>query len=264
MLRPRVTPCLLIRGGGLIKTRKFLDDKYVGDPINAVKIFNEKSVDELIVLDIDATVHRRSPDYTLIEKLANESRMPLCYGGGIKNVGQAERIINLGVEKVCLSSAIIQRPGLIVDLADAIGRQSVVAVLDVKKSLFRQYEVYINNGKAKVKGTVVDWIEKFQDSGVGEILFNSIDLDGMLSGYDLNFAKSVCSHLKVPVTYLGGAGSLNDIAELVENFGVIGCAAGSLFVFKGKYRAVLINYPSFEEKYLLMKKCLESYNNSIV
>ena len=264
MLRPRVIPCLLIRNGGLVKTCQFTDDKYVGDPINAVKIFNEKSVDELIIIDIDATVYGKEPNYTLIEKLANESRMPLCYGGGVKSVGQAEKIIQLGVEKISLSSAIIQRPELIGELAEAVGSQSVVGVLDVKKSFFKGYEIYINNGRNKVKGTLINWIEKFQEYGVGEILFNSIEFDGMQGGYDLNFATSVCSYLKVPVTYLGGAGSLEDIGGLVENFGVIGCAAGSLFVFKGKYRAVLINYPSFDEKYSLLTKCLHIYNNNAV
>ena len=262
MLRPRVTPCLLIRDGALIKTRQFKDDKYVGDPINAVKIFNEKSVDELIVLDVDATVHGREPDYQLVEKLANESRMPLCYGGGIKTVNQAEKIIQLGVEKISLSSAIIQRPELIVELAQAIGRQSVVGVLDVKKSFFKGHEIYVKNGRNKVRGSLIEWIEKFQDYGVGEILFNSIDFDGMQDGYDLNFAAAVQPSLKVPVTFLGGAGSLEDIGKLVENFGVIGCAAGSLFVFKGKYRAVLINYPSFDEKYSLLNKSLQIYNEN--
>ena len=261
MLRPRVTPCLLIRNGGLVKTRQFKDDKYVGDPINAVKIFNEKSVDELIILDIDATVNGNDPDYSLIEKLANESRMPLSYGGGIKRVSQAEKIIQLGVEKICLSSAIIQEPELISELAAAIGGQSVVGVLDVKKSFFKGHEIYINNGRNKVKGNLINWIEKFQEYGVGEILFNSIDFDGMQDGYDLNLATSICPYLKVPVTYLGGAGSLNDIGELVENFGAIGCAAGSLFVFKGKYRAVLINYPPFDEKYALLTNSLRIYNN---
>jgi cyclase len=259
MLRPRVTPCLLIRNGGLVKTFQFKNDKYVGDPINAVKIFNEKSVDELIVIDIGASVNGNEPDYKLIEKLANESRMPLSYGGGIQSVAQAEKIIKFGVEKISLSSAIIRRPELIVEMVEAVGKQSVVGVLDVKKSLFKGYGIYINNGKKKVKGTLFDWIKKFQKFGVGEILFNSIDFDGMQCGYDLNLATSVCPHLKVPVTYLGGAGSLDDIGNLVENFGVIGCAAGSLFVFKGKYRAVLINYPSFDEKYSLLVDRLKIY-----
>ena len=150
MLRPRVIPCLLIRNGGLVKTRQFTDDKYVGDPINAVKIFNEKSVDELVIIDIDATVLGKEPDYKLIEKVANESRMPLCYGGGIKNLGQAEKIIQLGVEKISVSSGIVKRPELIEELSSALGSQSIVGVLDIKKSLLRGYEIYINNGTNKV------------------------------------------------------------------------------------------------------------------
>jgi cyclase len=259
MLRPRVSPCLLIRNGGLVKTRQFKDDKYVGDPINAVKIFNEKSVDELIIIDIDATALGKGPDYRLIEKLANESRMPLCYGGGIKNALQAERIVQLGVEKVALSSAIIERPALINELAEIVGGQSIVGVLDVKKSLFKSYELYTHNGKKKVKGSLLQWVEKFQECGVGEILFNAIERDGMQNGYDLNLANLVSDHLTVPSTYLGGASSLADIGKLVENVGVVGCSAGSLFVFKGKYRAVLINYPSFDEKYSLLMSHLSRY-----
>ena len=264
MLRPRVIPCLLIRSGGLVKTRQFTDDKYVGDPINAVKIFNEKAVDELLVIDIDATVLGADPDYKLIEKLANESRMPICYGGGINSVDQAEKIIQLGVEKISVGSGIIKRPELIGELASALGSQSIVGVLDIKKSLLRDYEVYINNGKNKVKGSLISWIEKFQKHGVGEILFNSIDRDGMQVGYDLKLTSFACPHLNVPATFLGGAASLADIGELIENFGVIGCAAGSLFVFKGKYRAVLINYPSFDEKYSLLTKCLTTYRNKFI
>jgi len=259
MLRPRVSPCLLLRNGGLVKTCQFKDEKYVGDPINAVKIFNEKAVDELIILDIDATALGKEPNYNLIEKLANESRMPLCYGGGIKNVLQAERIIQLGVEKVTLSSAIIERPELISELSETLGSQSVVGVLDFKKSLFNRYEAYICNGKKKVGGSLLHWLKKFQDFGVGEILFNAIERDGMQNGYDLSLAKLVSDHLTVPSTYLGGASSLTDIGKLVESVGVVGCSAGSLFVFKGKYRAVLISYPSFDEKRALLNSHFGRY-----
>lgn len=260
MLRPRVTPCLLIRGDGLVKTRKFSDDKYVGDPINAVRIFNEKSVDELIIIDIDATSHQKEPNYALIEKLANESRMPICYGGGIKTLNQAEKIIQFGVEKIAVSSAIIEDSELIGKLAQAVGSQSIVGVLDVKRSFLKGYEIYVNNGKSRVKGTLDQWIEEFQSNGIGEILLNSIDRDGMQIGYDLKLASSVFPLTKVPITLLGGAASLDDIGELVKNFGVLGCAAGSMFVFKGKYRAVLISYPSFDEKYNLLIDNLEKYN----
>ena len=256
MLRPRITPCLLLRNEGLVKTRLFSEDKYVGDPINAVKIFNEKAVDELIVIDIDATRLDAEPNYSLIQRLADESRMPLCYGGGIKTSEQAERIIQMGVEKVAISSAIIQNPNLISKIAETIGQQSVVGVLDVKKSLFNRYDVYTHNGTKKVADTLSDWIKRFQICGIGEIMINSIDRDGMQNGYDLKLVHKVKDLMTVPSTFLGGASSLEDIGDLIKARGVGGCAAGSLFVFKGKYRAVLINYPDFQEKLELINKSL--------
>jgi cyclase len=263
MLRPRISPCLLLRNSGLVKTKQFTDDKYVGDPINAVKIFNEKSVDELLVIDIDASRLGIEPDYRVIEKLANESRMPLCYGGGIKTIRQAERIIQLGVEKVAISSAVLEAPLLIRQLSEIIGSQSIVCVLDVKKSIFKGYEIYINNGKKKIKGSLIHWIETFQEYGAGEILINSIDRDGMQNGYDLALVALIKKYITIPVTFLGGASSLDDIGDLIETFGVVGCAAGSLFVFKGKYRAVLISYPSFSEKYELVLSRLMKFKNSL-
>ena len=252
MLRPRVSPCLLLRNSGLVKTKQFTSDKYLGDPINAVKIFNEKSVDELLVIDIDASRLGIDPDYKIIEKLADESRMPLCYGGGVKTVKQAECIIQLGVEKVAISSAILEEPLLIKQLSKTIGSQSTVCVLDVKKSIFKGYEIYVNNGKKKIKGSLIHWIKTFQEYGAGEILINSIDRDGMQSGYDLALATLIKKYITIPVTFLGGASSLDDIGDLIETFGLVGCAAGSLFVFKGKHRAVLISYPSFSDKYELV------------
>ena len=256
MLRPRITPCLLLRNGGVVKTRQFGEDKYVGDPINAVKIFNEKAVDELIVIDIDATRLGAEPNYSLIQRLADESRMPLCYGGGIKTSEQAERITQMGVEKVAISSAIIQSPDLIAKIAEALGQQSIVGVLDVKKSLFNRYDVYTHNGTKKVAGKLSDWIKRLQSFGIGEIIINSIDRDGMQNGYDLELVHKVKDLMTVPSTFLGGASSLEDIGDLIKARGVGGCAAGSLFVFKGKYRAVLINYPEFEKKLELINKSL--------
>lgn len=261
MLRPRVLPCLLLRNEGLVKTKQFKDDKYVGDPINAVKIFNEKSVDELLVLDIDATTYKRDPNYLLIEKLADESRMPLCYGGGIQNISQAQKIIGLGVEKIALSSSALTNPLLLNQLSEAIGSQSLVCVLDVKKTFSKGYELYINNGTKKITGSLTHWINTLQDAGAGEILINSIDRDGMLNGYDHGLVKIAKSVANVPITFLGGASSLEDIGDLIEKFGVVGCAAGSLFVFKGKYRAVLINYPNFSDKYDLLLRRLTIFNN---
>lgn len=245
-----------------MKTRQFGEDKYVGDPINAVKIFNEKSVDELIVLDIDTSKNGVEPDYKLIKKLADESRMPLCYGGGVKSVEQVQRIIQLGVEKVALSSALLEAADLATRLSEVVGRQSVVAVLDVKKSFLKGYEVYVGNGKVKVTGGLLSWLESLQTQGVGEFLINSIDRDGMQGGYDLSLAKLVKENVSVPVTFLGGASSLDDIGNLIETVGLVGCAAGSLFVFKGKYRAVLINYPSFDEKFKLITERLMKYEQS--
>lgn len=251
MLRPRIIPCLLVHQGGLVKTQRFGSPKYVGDPINAVKIFNEKESDELIVLDIDASVKSAEPNYVLIDKLAQECRMPLCYGGGIKTAQQAARIIDMGVEKVSISSAAIANPGLLGEIASAIGRQSVVAVLDVRKrsGLFAKgYEICTHNAHQAQPGDPVEWAVKLQEAGAGEIVINSVDLDGQMTGYDLELARQVRRALKVPTTFLGGAGSLEDIGKLVQAVGVVGAAAGSLFVFKGKYRAVLINYPTPEQK----------------
>lgn len=248
MLRPRVIPCLLLRDKGLVKTVRFGEYKYVGDPINAVKIFNEKEIDELIVLDIDASANGSIPDFALIKKLAAECRMPLCYGGGVKTVEQAKQIIGLGVEKVAISSAAIDNPTLISAIAAEIGSQSVVVVLDVKKSLFGKYEVYTCNGKKNTKRAVSDVAIEAQALGAGEIVVNSIDQDGQMKGYDLNLAMSVRDAITLPMTVLGGAGSLEDIGKLIQTCGVVGASAGSYFVFKGKHRAVLINYPSISER----------------
>ena len=249
MLFPRIIPCLLVRDGGLVKTVNFKDQKYIGDPINAVRIFNEKEVDELIVLDIDATVKKRGPDYDLIEQLASECRMPLCYGGGVTTSNQVQKIVQLGVEKVAISAAVIDNPRLLTQAAECVGNQSVVAVLDVKKSIIgNKYAVYTHNGKkncGKHPGELAQQLERY---GAGEIVINSINNDGKMAGYDLNLIETVMQKIRVPLTALGGAGSLQDIGRLIERFGLIGAAAGSLFVFKGVYRAVLINYPNRSEK----------------
>lgn len=242
MLRSRVIPCLLVHNKGLVKTVKFKSPKYVGDPINAVKIFNEKEVDELIVLDIDASVNDDEPNYQMIEHLANESRMPLCYGGGIKTALQAQKIIKLGVEKVAISSEAILNPELLRDIANIIGRQSVVVVLDVKKTLFGSYEIQIYNAKKKIKKNLFEFIAELDAIGIGELVINSIDNDGVMKGYDLTLIKKVRECVNIPLTVLGGAGSPNDILSLIEDYKIIGASAGSLFVFKGLYKAVLINY----------------------
>lgn len=249
MLHPRIIPCLLVHQKGLVKTVRFRDPKYVGDPINAVKIFNEKEVDELIVLDIDATADQREPDYKLIEHLAVECRMPLCYGGGIKTVEQAQRIFNLGVEKIAISSLALDEPGVVAEIARRVGNQSVVVVMDVKKSKFRnRYELYTHNaGKARGIDPVTFAVQ-MQELGAGELVINSIDQDGTMTGYDQKLIDAVKEVVTIPVTVIGGAGSLKDMGEVIRKHSVIGVAAGSMFVFKGKYRAVLINYPTPLEK----------------
>jgi cyclase len=266
MLRPRIIPCLLLHQGGLMKTQAFKDPKYVGDPINAVKIFNEKEADELMVLDIDATVKGREPDFDLIAKLAAECRMPLCYGGGVTTAAQAMRIVDMGVEKVAVSAAAFDNPSLLSEMAKAVGRQSVVVVLDVRKKtgLFAKgFELCTRNAKVAHKEDPVALALQFQDLGAGEIVINSVDRDGLMQGYDLDLAVQFRQALKVPVTFLGGAGSLDDIRQLLSHVGLVGAAAGSLFVFKGKYRAVLINYPTPIQKTELCREVLlnQLFNN---
>lgn len=249
MLRPRIIPCLLVSDGGLVKTQRFKDPKYVGDPINAVKIFNEKEADELTVLDIDASAEGRGPDFAMIEHLAVECRMPLCYGGGVTTREQAKRIIGLGVEKVAISAAAVENPELITQIADEIGAQSVVVVLDVKKPLFgSEFEVFTRNGRKKARRSMAELVREIEQRGAGEVVINSIDRDGMMKGYDLDLAGRVRGMTRLPVTMLGGAGSLDDIGALIDRCGIVGAAAGSLFVFKGTYRAVLINYPNPAQK----------------
>ncbi len=256
MLYPRITPCLLIHNRGLVKTIKFKESKYIGDPLNAVKIFNEKEADELMIFDIDVTVEGKEPDYKMIENIAVECRMPLCYGGGIKTKSQAQKIFNLGVEKIALSSAVIENPKLIKDIAKEVGTQSVVVVIDVKKKRLGGYEIFTHNGNRKIKVDLEKFILKQQQFGVGEIVLNSIDNDGVMEGYDFDLINKIKPLVKVPMTVLGGVGTLQDIGKLINRYGIIGASAGSLFVFKGQYRAVLINYPNQQVKEKLIKEKL--------
>ncbi|MEO6527852.1 MAG: AglZ/HisF2 family acetamidino modification protein [Gemmatimonadaceae bacterium] len=257
MLRPRITPCLLVHRRGLVKTVQFKSPKYVGDPINAVKIFNEKEADELIVVDIDATVDGVEPDFTMIRQLAVECRMPLCYGGGVKTAAQAKRIVALGVEKVAVSAAAVDNPALISQMAQEVGSQSVVVVLDVRKtSKAAGYEVCTHNGKRATGKSPLQLAADAEARGAGEIVINSIDRDGQMKGYDLELAAMIRKATRLPMTVLGGAGSLADVDELIRTLGVMGAAAGSMFVFKGTYRAVLINYPNHAQKEALIGAAL--------
>lgn len=249
MLRPRLIPCLLIHEKGLVKTRKFTDSKYVGDPINAARIYNEKGVDELMVIDIDATVRGHEPDYRLIAHLASECRMPLCYGGGVRTTEQIERIIGLGVEKVAIAAAAVSNPDLVSQASSRVGSQSVVAVADVRRTgLLRKWEVVTHNATRRTGLNPEEFVRHMTSRGAGEIVINNVERDGVMEGYDLELVRRIreCTHL--PVTVLGGSGSLNDVVDLWRAEGIIGAAAGSMFVFKGKYRAVLINYPNELER----------------
>lgn len=257
MLRPRIIPCLLIQDGGLVKTTRFRDPKYIGDPINAVKIFNEKEADELIVFDIDATAIGREPNFRLIAQLAAECRMPLCYGGGIRTVEHAKRIIGLGVEKIALGAAAVANPEIISNIASEIGSQSVVVVLDVKANIFGKQLVWSHNGRKNTGKSPLDFACEAADLGAGEIVINSIDYDGQMRGYDLSLAKRIRESVRIPITVLGGAGCLDDIKKLFQSCGVVGAAAGSFFVFKGVFKAVLISYPSPVEKEMLLQKLKE-------
>ena len=242
-LRSRIIPCLLMKEGGLVKTKQFSDGKYVGDPLNAVKIFNEKSVDELVFFDIGASVESRKPNLDLLEKLAIESRMPLCYGGGINLADTAKEIISLGFEKISVSSAALEHPRIISEIASKVGSQSVVVTLDVRKNRFGSgYTIYTHNGTRKQKGSLSEFCKQAINLGAGEIVLNSIDHDGMMNGYDLKLASQLRPQISTPMTMVGGAGSLSDIQELIDQIGTVGAGVGSLFVFNGIYRAVLISY----------------------
>jgi cyclase len=257
MLRPRITPCLLVRNGGLVKTVAFGGGKYVGDPLNAVKIFNEKESDELIVLDIDASAKGLEPDLRMIAELAVERRMPVCYGGGVKTTAQAKAIIGLGVEKVGISSAAVEDPRLVAAIAAEVGSQSVVVVIDVRKRPgSADYDVWTHNGRRNSGKLARQVAQEAEAQGAGEILVNSIDHDGVMKGYDLALARHIRASTRLPMTVLGGAGSLADIGGLFAECGVIGAAAGSLFVFKGAYKAVLINYPNQAQKDELIRSAL--------
>jgi cyclase len=243
MLRSRIIPCLLLHQGGLVKTRRFQEPKYVGDPLNAVKIFNEKEVDELMFVDIDATAEGCPPNMPLLRSLAIESRMPLCYGGGVTYAEQAVSIVATGFEKVSISAAALARPALIKEMSEAIGAQSVVVTLDVKANrLFGGHTIYTHNGKQKQKQPLIEFCQQAVELGAGEIVINCIDRDGEMGGYDLALARQIRSAIDSPMTMLGGAGSTEHMQALIDEVGVVGAAAGSFFVFKGQYRAVLINY----------------------
>jgi imidazole glycerol-phosphate synthase subunit HisF len=252
MLKHRVIPALLLRNDGLVKTRKFKEPKYVGDPINAIRIFNEKEVDELMVLDISASKDRRGPNYALIKEFASECFMPLAYGGGVATVEQAARLFDLGIEKVCLQTAALSAPTLISTLAERFGSQSVVVSIDVKRNWLGNPRLFCAaNGKLRAE----PWLamtKRLVDAGAGEVLLNAVDKDGTLEGPDLELVRMAAAALPVPLIALGGIASLVDIKAAV-NAGASAAAAGAFFVFHGPHRAVLITYPNYLELENLFK-----------
>lgn len=246
MKRVRVIPALLIQKGGLVKSVQFKNHKYVGDPINAVKIFNEKEVDELVILDISATAEKRPPNIHQVKEIASEAFMPLGYGGGITKLEEIRELITAGVEKVILNTSAYNNPGLVSEGAKFVGSQSIVVSIDVKKDFWGKYKVCIQNASKKTSLDPVTFARQMEDAGAGEILLNSVDRDGTFSGYDTELIKMVSESIDIPVVAIGGAGSTDDLARAVQN-GASAVAAGSLFVLQRPHRAVLISYPAQAE-----------------
>jgi imidazole glycerol-phosphate synthase subunit HisF len=246
MKRVRIIPVLLLKDGGLVKSTRFRDCKYVGDPVNAVKIFNEKEVDEVILLDIDASCKRQSPNFELISDIAGEAFVPLAYGGGINSMEHIERILKIGIEKVVLSTHAFHNPQLVKNAAEQCGSQSVVVCMEVKRNWAGKYTVFIQNGTRNTGEDPVSYAKRCMELGAGEIMINDIDRDGTFRGYDLQLLKRVSEAVNVPVVCCGGAGSLKDFLHAVK-MGASAAAAGSFFVFQPPHRAVLITYPNQEE-----------------
>lgn len=238
----RIVPVLLLSGKGLVKTQRFQSPKYVGDAINAVKIFSEKEVDEIVFLDIEASKQNREPDYDLIKSIASEAYMPFAYGGGIKTLEQAEKILSNGAEKIIINRSFFSNPKMISEMIQSFGSQSVAICIDVKKDMFGRHRVYHYFNKKKSSTSLTDFIKHCEAFGFGEIIIQNVDRDGMMKGYDLDLIKLSRLNTELPLVAVGGAGEYDDIQKAFDS-GADAAAAGSLFTFYGKYRAVLINYP---------------------
>jgi cyclase len=245
-LRPRVIPVLLMRNRMLYKTRKFSAAKYVGDPRNAVRIFNDKSADEIVLLDIDATPEKREPDYATVAEIAGEAFMPMAYGGGIRAADQARRMLDIGIEKIVICARALEDLRIIDDIASACGAQSVVVCLDVKRGLFGREHLTSHSGRVKCRLDPVTFARSAVGAGAGELIVNSVDRDGTMDGYDLGLIRRVADAVDVPVIALGGAGKAEHLRQAVVEAGASAAAAGSLFVFQGPHRAVLITFPTEE------------------
>jgi cyclase len=246
MILPRVIPCLLLRNTGLVKTVRFKDPVYVGDPRNAVKIFNEREVDELVLLDIQATIHTASIQYDLIREIVTEAFMPIAYGGQVTSVEEARKLVTSGIEKIILCTAAVQTPDLVTQLSKFVGSSSTVVCIDYKRNFWGRNEVYISGGHKGTGKNPLTFAQDMEKHGAGELIINSMDRDGTMQGYDLEMLDAITKHVDIPVIASGGAGKLNDFRQAI-NVGASAVAAGSIFVFHGIHRAVLINYPSRKE-----------------
>jgi cyclase len=247
MLLARVMPCLLLRGAALVKTIQFKNPSYVGAPLNAIRIYNEKEVDELIFLDITATVEGKRPPLKLLSEIASECFMPVAYGGGVTRLEDVDAVLSLGIEKIAVNTHAVADPSFLTRVADKFGSQAVVVSIDVKRSLFGKYEVYTHGGR---KATGLDpavWAQRAEQAGAGEILLTSIDRDGTGKGFDVELLQRVTSKVSIPVVASGGAGTVQDIGIAVRDGGASAAALGSMAVYHGRNRAVLINFPTREE-----------------
>jgi cyclase len=247
MLIIRYIPCLLLKDNGLVKTVNFKNPKYVGDPINTVRIFNEKEVDELIFLDIEATPKNREPNYKLLSEIANECFMPLVYGGGIKTFEQAQKIFNIGIEKVAINTASHLNLNLISEIAKVYGSQAVIGVIDFKKNLFGKYQIVSNSASNKHKYSISEWVEKLEKAGIGELLITSVDNEGTWNGLDIGLVQQVVSISTVPVIAHGGAGNLEHLIDGMKQGGANAIAMGSMVVYQKKGFGVLINFPNTKQ-----------------
>lgn len=245
MLRTRIIPVLLMKDGGLVKTVKFSKERYIGDPINAVKIFNQKEADELVLLDIGSTKAGLGPNFDEIKEIISEAFMPIGYGGGIRNLYDIEQLFKIGVEKVIINSAAFEDLNLVKEAANIYGSQSIVVSVDVKKDLFGGYSAFVKSGTKKIKSKLEDLLKSLQDYGAGEILLNNIDRDGTMLGYDLELIKKVSKILTVPLVVVGGAGQIKDLKDAIS-VGASAVAAGSFFIYQGVHKAVLISYVTHE------------------
>ncbi len=242
MIQTRVIPCLLLRGNGLVKTRRFKDAVYVGDPVNAVRIFSDKEADEVVILDIDASREGRDPNYELIAEMAGEAFMPVAYGGGVRSLEQIRRLIRSGVEKVVINTLATESTHIIRAAVEVFGSQAIVGAVDVRRKFLGGYAVMAKSATETTKLNFQQHIQNLVQAGVGELLINDVERDGCMVGYDMNLVRSV-AQAPVSVVVCGGAGTLEHLREAVLDGGASAVAAGSMFVFHGKHRAVLINYP---------------------